>query len=39
MFSFICGYTPKTNAVILVDMKHIRGRNREKEGNQKLECG
>jgi hypothetical protein len=34
----------KTNAVILLDMGHIlrenvHGRNREREGNLKLECG
>jgi hypothetical protein len=37
-------YSPKTNTVILLDMGHtlretMNGRNREKEGNQKLECG
>jgi hypothetical protein len=34
---------PKTNAVILLDMVHTKGeteqgRDREREGNQKLEC-
>jgi hypothetical protein len=28
-------YKPKTNAVILLDI----GRNRERKGNLKLECG
>jgi hypothetical protein len=37
-------YRPKTNAVILLDTRHrLRGtharRNREREGNQKFECG
>jgi hypothetical protein len=39
-------YSPKTNAVILLDMghtlrkgTHMRERNREREGNLKLECG
>jgi hypothetical protein len=37
-------YRTKTNAVILLDMGHtLRGehnrRNREREGNLKLECG
>jgi hypothetical protein len=36
-------YSPKTNAIILFDMDHTprgeRGRNREREGNLKLECG
>jgi hypothetical protein len=37
-------YRPKTNSVILLDMGHtlrenIHGRNREKEGNLKLDCG
>jgi hypothetical protein len=38
-------YRPKTNAVILVDMghtlrgEHIHRRNKEREGNLKLECG
>jgi hypothetical protein len=37
-------YKPKTNAVILLDMGHtlrenVHGRNREREGNLKLECG
>jgi hypothetical protein len=41
-FSYV-DYRPKTNAVILLDMGHTNGRphgrNREREGNQKLECG
>jgi hypothetical protein len=37
-------YRPKTNAVILLDMGHTLRentyrRNREREGNLKLECG
>jgi hypothetical protein len=37
-------YKPKTNVIILLDMGHtLRGevhwRNREREGNLKLECG
>jgi hypothetical protein len=32
-------YRPKTNAVILLDMGHMHRRNREREGNLKLECG
>jgi hypothetical protein len=37
-------YRPKTNAVILLDMGHtlrknVHRRNREREGNLKLECG
>jgi hypothetical protein len=37
-------YRPQTNAVILLDMGHtlrenVHGRNREREGNLKLECG
>jgi hypothetical protein len=33
-------YRPKTNAVILLNMGHTqRDRNREREGNLKLECG
>jgi hypothetical protein len=37
-------YRPKTNAVILLDMGHtlrreLQGRNREREGKQKLEWG
>jgi hypothetical protein len=36
-------YRPKTNEVILLDMGHtLRGecrKNREREGNLKLECG
>jgi hypothetical protein len=37
-------YRPKSNAIILLDMGHtlrenIYGRNREREGNLKLECG
>jgi hypothetical protein len=38
-------YRPKTNAVKLLDMDHTLrgdhecGRNREREGNLKLECG
>jgi hypothetical protein len=39
------GYRPKTNAIISLDMGHIltgehgNGRNRERKGNLKLECG
>jgi hypothetical protein len=36
-------YRPKTNAVILLDTHHtkgrLHGRDREREENQKLECG
>jgi hypothetical protein len=37
-------YRPKTNAVILFDIGHTlrenkQGRNREREGNLKFECG
>jgi hypothetical protein len=45
MFFLICvDYRLKTNAVILLDMGHtLRGdhawRDREREGNLKLECG
>jgi hypothetical protein len=43
MLSLICGLQTKTNAVILLDMGHTKGRlrerNREREGNQKLEYG
>jgi hypothetical protein len=36
-------YRPKTNAAILLDMGHTlretgHGRDRKREGNQKLEC-
>jgi hypothetical protein len=42
--SLYVDYRPKTNAVILLDMGHtlrenIHGRNREREGNLKFECG
>jgi hypothetical protein len=34
---------PKTNAIIFLDIGHTQrtthGRDREREGNQKLECG
>jgi hypothetical protein len=44
MFSLICRYRPKTNALILLDMGYtLRGephrKNMEKKGNLKLECG
>jgi hypothetical protein len=37
-------YKPKTNAIILFVMGHIirgefQGRNKERKGNLKLECG
>jgi hypothetical protein len=37
-------YSPKTNALILLDMGHTLGgecawENRKREGNIKLECG
>jgi hypothetical protein len=37
-------YRSKTNAIMLLDMDHtlretVYGRNREREGNLKLECG
>jgi hypothetical protein len=30
---------PKTNVAILLETGHTKGRDRAREGNEKLECG